>query len=233
MKNYLLTSLFAVICCCAFGSELIHLDGKGKSFQEFSKTVGSFPKDSVQSHGGENRLKSVHFGLKGGMNLSNMNFNKGHSGVNVPLKPGWETGFNFGIAMHVHLSGKLYLIQEYLFSRIRGQYKPFEAQYAFDYISSPVLLHYQVSPKFMVLGGPQLELLLHGKEKINGESLKVTAMTEERSIGVTIGLTYLHSDQINFSGRFMHGYNHIGIYQRGDRREFKYELVQVSTSFLF
>jgi len=135
--------------------------------------------------------------------------------------------------MQVHLSGRLYLVQEYLLSRICGEYKLFEAIYTFDYISLPVLLHYQVSPKFMVAAGPQLEILLQGEEEIKGKSSKVTQMTEERSIGATLGLVYLYSDRINFSGRFMHGYNHIGIYQRAGRSEFKYELVQVSTNILF
>src|SRR5690554_1265298 len=114
--------------------------------------------------------------------------------------------------MQIHLSSRLNLVRQYLLSRIRGQYKPFEAQYTFDYISLLVLLLYQVSPKFRIAAGPQLEILLQGKEEINSKSTKVTQMTEERSIGVIMGLTYLYSDQINLSARFMHGYNHIGIY---------------------
>lgn len=209
------------------------MNGSTYASQQPSKAVASIPIDTTQSPRQEMAIKPVQFGLKGGINLSNMNFNKGHSGVNFPLDPAWEAGFAFGVVMQVHLSGRLYLIQEYLFSRVRGQYKPFDAIYTFDYISSPILLHYQVSSKFMVAAGPQLEILLQGKEEINGKSSKVTQMTEERSIGVTVGLTYLCSDRINFNGRFMHGYNHIGIHQRVGRREFKYELIQVSTNILF
>src|SRR5690606_26550712 len=201
---------------CVFGNGSTH------AFPQFSKTAVSIPNDTTQSYQAGNKAKPVRFGLKGGLNLSNMNFNKGHSGVNFPLESAWKAGFAFGLIVQVHLSGRLYLIQEYLLSRTRGEYKPFDANYTFDYISLPVLLHYQVSPKFMVAAGPQLEILLQGEEKINGQSTEVTHMTEERSIGVTLGLTYLYSDWINFNGRFMHGYNHIGIYQRADRREFKY-----------
>src|SRR5690606_11011659 len=143
-------------------------------FHEPSQIVGYFHQDSVQFHQGENKLKQIRFGLKGGINFSNMNFNKGYSGTNFPLDPAWKAGFAFGVVMQVHLSGRLYLIQEYLLSRMRGEYKPFEANYAFDYISFPVLLHYQVSPKFMVAAGPQLEILIQGKEKINGQSIEVT-----------------------------------------------------------
>jgi|SRR5690554_1197853 len=232
-KHSLLTSLLAVICFGAFGNELTQFPWTSYAFHEPSQTAGYFHQDSVQFHQGENKLKTVRFGLKGGINFSNMNFNKGYSGVNVPLEPAWKAGFAFGLVMQVHLSGRLYLIQEYLFSRTRGQYTPLEANYTFDYISTPVLLHYQVSPKFRIAAGPQLELLLQGKEEISGKSTKVTQMTEERSIGATMGLTYLHSEQISLSARFMHGYNHVGIYQRVGRREFKYELVQVSTNILF
>jgi hypothetical protein len=229
MRSSPITCLLVLTCCCAFGNAIAQFQLTRGAYLQPNTTA--FIPDGIARQ--EVNDKPVQFGLKGGISLSNMNFNKGHSGVNVPLDRAWKAGLSLGLVMQVYLSGRLFLVQEYSLSRIRGGYAPYEAEYTLDYASFPILLHYRASPKIGISAGPQLEILLYGREKILNKSSAVTKMIEERSLGMMLGVDYSLSGRIKFSARFMHGLNHIGIYQRTDRREFKYELVQASTNILF
>lgn len=221
MKHYVLTYMLATLCCCAFGNDF-----------EFPRSkppyaiVQNINSDTVKSNFLRRGLKPTTFAIKGGIQLVNMNFNEGHSGVAHSLEAIWKSGVLLGGLVRFQLSNKSYMSQEYLISRVRGRYRPYETDYVLDYIALPVLVHFEVRPKIKLATGPQFELLLQGKEISNGKAAKITQLTEERSIGVVVDVSYRYSDRIGINGRFMHGLNHIGIYQRAGRREFKYELVQ-------
>lgn len=174
----------------------------------------------------------VRFGYKMGMNLSNMNFNRGYSGVSVPLLQDWKTGYLLGLKMEIPLGGKFSLDQEYLYSRVGGEFQPLASTYVLDYLSLPLLLKYRFYPSFSFMAGPNFDLLIKGREVKSGQNLRITKMTEERNVGLNVGLSYRLAKHIELNVRFIQGINHVGIFQRSGRREFKWEVIQLSTELM-
>ncbi|QNF35382.1 outer membrane beta-barrel protein [Adhaeribacter swui] len=175
----------------------------------------------------------VHYGFKVGLNYANMNFNKGYPTPATPVKASWRPGFLLGFFLEVPLPYNFSLQQEYLYTQINGTHQGLQTQYGHSYLSLPLLLKYRLLPKVVIMAGPQFELLIAAQEKANGQTTNTTHETEERSIGFTAGLGFRVSKFLSLNARFMHGFNHIGITQRTNALEYKYELLQIATDFRF
>ena len=185
----------------------------------------------AQTEGGVTSNKAVHFGFKFGMNYSNMNFNKGYPPPIIPVEASWRPGFLLGFLLEVPLSYKLSLQQEYMYAQVNGEHRNLNAHYNHRYLTLPLLLKYRIMPKVILMGGSQFELLIAAKETINEQTINTTHHTEERSIGITGGLGYQAGRNISLNARFMHGFNHVGLSQRTDAQEFKYETFQITVDF--
>ncbi|MEI9909151.1 MAG: porin family protein [Bacteroidota bacterium] len=163
------------------------------------------------------------FGFRAGVNFSHINFAKGVPPPVTPINTNWATGITFGFLMQVHITGDMFFQPEYLYSQTGGEVKDNNTVYKLNYFSLPVLLKYQVHEKFSLLAGPQFDLLIHAKKKVNGNSTDITHDTEERSLTATAGIEYQLLSSLSLCARYMHGLNHIGIGQRSDIQEFKFE----------
>ncbi|QMU28088.1 porin family protein [Adhaeribacter radiodurans] len=176
---------------------------------------------------------AVHYGFKFGLNYSNMNFNKGYPTPTTPVASSWRPGFLLGFLLEVPLPYNFSLQQEYLYSQTNGEHQSLNTKYNHSYLSLPLMLKYRILPKVVIMVGPQFELLIAAKEETNGQTINTTHETEERSIGLSGGLGFRVSKFLSFNARFMHGFNHIGITQRTNALEYKYESVQITTDFRF
>ncbi len=105
--------------------------------------------------------------------------------------------------------------------------------YKLNYFSMPVLLKYQFTSKIAAMAGPQLDLLINAKKDSSGNSYNITHDTEERNFGLAVGLEFQLLKNFGINARYMHGLNHVGIGQRSNIKEFKYELLQVSGCIRF
>lgn len=76
-------------------------------------------------------------------------------------------------------------------------------------------------------------MLTHAKSDSNGIKNNITHDVEERSIGVEVGVDVQLVNSLFLSARFFKGLNHIGIGQRSDIKEFKYEIVNLSIGITF
>ncbi|MES1216719.1 MAG: porin family protein [Bacteroidota bacterium] len=157
------------------------------------------------------------FGFVAGVNFSHMNFNKGVPPPPVPVSTNWRPGLFFGFLLQVQLANNLSLQPEYLYSQLGGEIKSSKTVYKLNYLSMPVLLKYQVSSRIAAMAGPQFDLLINAKKDSSGNSYNITHDTEERNFGLAFGMEI----------------NHVGIGQRSDVREFKYEDLQVSACIRF
>ncbi len=177
----------------------------------------------------------IKFGAKAGINYSNMNFNKGKPPAQPDFQTSWKTGGRFGIVLNVPLKDNLSLQSEYLYSQAAAEINNPKTGYRLNYLSMPVLLKYAFVSKVSVLAGPQLELLISGKELQNGNSVNITHETEERSVGVALGIEYELTKLLNLEMRYMNGFNHIGIGQRSANnvKEFKFEVLQLTIGIMF
>ena len=176
----------------------------------------------------KNETTFKRFGFRVATNFSHVNFAKGSPPPAVPIITNWKAGINIGFFVAVHLAPKLDLQPEYLFSRMGGDVKAANTSYRFNYLSMPVLLKYQPHKKIFLLAGPQFDMLIGAKKSVNGVSTNITHDTEERSIGFTAGVEYQFIKSLFIGARYVHGFNHIGLGQRSDIQEFKYELVQIT-----
>lgn len=187
---------------------------------------------SAQSYipgSGKNR---VSFGAKAGINLSNMNFNKGIPAPLTPIESSWKSGFALGVFMEVPVYSNLYIQPEYLYSQVAGEDKSLAETYSMSYLSLPVLLKYKIFEKLAILVGPQFDLLIKAENNDSSNS-NITHNTEERSIFAVAGLEINLIERIRLGARYLNGFNHIGIGQRTDVKEFKYEMAQISVALKF
>ena len=84
-----------------------------------------------------------------------------------------------------------------------------------------------------MMAGPQFDLLVKAKQTTGGSTTDITHDTEERSIGITGGIEYRITPAVSICARYMHGFNHIGLGQRSNIQEFKYEMMQLTAAIHF
>lgn len=173
------------------------------------------------------------FGFQAGVNISNMNFNKGYPAPSSPVAAAWKPGISLGFLMRVPLGEKWLLHPEYSYTQRNGKDKSINTDYQLDYFSLPLLLHYQVHPLVSVYAGPQGELLVRASATANGTKTNITHDTEERSIAAIAGIELHILPSLFVSARYMNGFNHIGIGQRTAVKEFKYEGVSITAGVHF
>jgi Outer membrane protein beta-barrel domain len=171
------------------------------------------------------------FGFRAGVNFSHINFAKGVPPV--PIETSWGAGINFGFLVLVHVAGDLFFQPEYAYSQMGSEAKSSHTVYKLNYFSMPLFLKYQLHEKFFLMAGPQFDLLINAKKSVNGSSANITHDTEERSLAATAGIEYEIIESFSVCARYMHGLNHIGLGQRSDIQEFKYEMVQLTACVKF
>jgi hypothetical protein len=177
--------------------------------------------------------KFKRFGFKAGVNVSHMNFSRGHNSPALNIVTTWGKEINIGFIVLVPLTDKLFFQPEYSYAQMGGEIKAAKTIYKLNYLSMPLLLKYQLVEHFSLLAGPQFDILLNAKKTIDGNAADITHDTEERSIGVAAGVEYEISNSFTIDARYMQGLNHIGIGQRSDIQEFKYELAQLTACVKF
>lgn len=173
------------------------------------------------------------FGFRAGANFSHINFAKGVPPPAVPMETSWEPGLSFGFFMVVPITGIFYFQPEYLYAQTGGKIKTTNTAFKMNYISLPLFLKCQVHEKFALVAGPQFDLLINAKKTVDGSQTNITHDTEERSISATAGIEYQIMESLSVCARYMYGLNHIGIGQRSDLQEFKYEMAQITACIKF
>jgi opacity protein-like surface antigen len=176
---------------------------------------------------------AVKFGFKAGFIVSNMNFNKGMPAPPTSIPASWKPGFMMGLYMKVPISNNLSIQPEYLYQQLSGKNINLGTEYFLSYLSLPVLVRYQFLPKLAVLAGPQFDLLIKSTEVAGGVRSNITHDTEERSVAANAGIEFSVFEKLSVSARYSHGFNHIGIGQRSNVTEFKFEMVQLSAVINF
>jgi hypothetical protein len=171
------------------------------------------------------------FGFRAGVNVSNMDFSKGVPPT--PTKTSWSTGINIGFLMSVPIINRLYFQPEYLYLQTGGKVKNSDSTYKFNYLSLPLLVRLQLHEKFSVLAGPQFDILINAKRSASGTSENITHDTEERGINAVAGVEYHFYSSFSLTARYIRGFNHIGLGQRSNLQEFKYQMLQVSVCARF
>ena len=149
------------------------------------------------------KAQQVHFGVKGGVNVSQLNFkNKTPSDSRV--------GLHLGVLAHIHTASKSWAVQPELLYSMEGAQKVGNSslKYELNYLNLPVLLQYMFDNGFRLEAGPQINFLLNAKRKSGGVSTDYDAF-KSVSFSLPVGLGYLTTSGLGFDARYVFGLSNI------------------------
>lgn len=177
--------------------------------------------------------KKVRYGIRAGLNYSNLNFSDVSTAPENPLETTWKPGFVGGFYMVVPLAGSFLIQPEYLYSQTGGKAESSNLYYSLSYLSLPVFLRWEAIERFSIIAGPQFDLLIDARQK-NKENPKITSETESRSVGVTGGIEWDINNNFGIGVRYFETMHELWIpITDAQRLEFKHQLFQASLFYNF
>lgn len=154
---------------------------------------------------GAANAQGVHFGIKGGMNASELH---GSGITNNKTK----IGYHGGLLAHIHTANKSWGIQPEVMYSMEGA--KFEAasvksQVDLSYVNVPVLVQYMFDNGFRIEAGPQIGFLVAAKNKIGDNSVDVKNNFKSTNISIPVGIGYLTRSGLGFDARYNFGVSDI------------------------
>lgn len=155
---------------------------------------------SVQSQ----TAKKTTWGLKLGLNSSNLRIEDGENSE-------CKTGLATGVFVNIKAGNKFSIQPEFLYSSMGGKnLNPAgETSLRLNYFSLPLLAKYNVTSKFSVFAGPQIDVMIIAKTKDQDGFDEVTNDFKENSFNATGGVEFWPIKCLGFSGRYIYGVNNI------------------------
>lgn len=151
--------------------------------------------------------QKVSFGLKGGLNVSNL-----HNSDNTGLDTKSKIGFNAGALAHIHLAPQLALQPEVYYSAQGAKYDIAnnEGKINLGYINVPVMIQYLFDNGFRLQAGPQVGFLINAKNKIASTETDIKDNLKKVDFGATAGISYVHpSSGVGVDARYNLGLSDI------------------------
>jgi opacity protein-like surface antigen len=151
----------------------------------------------------------IKFGIKGGLNVS-------HLGIDRDSK----AGFNVGAFANIPLGSSFSLQPELVYSQY-GAFVKRDVTLEYDnyprlnlgYITAPVMLQYNVSPRFYFEAGPEFGYLASAKYSVVGTANTPASSTDIKGVnkfnlGLGLGLGYYFTKNFGFNVRYTVGLTH-------------------------
>ena len=155
------------------------------------------------------KAQQAHFGIKGGVNISNLNFDDNTSTNS-------KAGVNIGVLAHIHTS-KTWAIQPELFYSQEGASRNVgdsKITYNLNYLNVPVLLQYMFDNGFRLEGGPQIGFLLNAKTKTGDITVTNTGF-QSTAVSIPLGVGYLAASGLGIDARYVFGLSNINDNENG------------------
>jgi Outer membrane protein beta-barrel domain len=150
-----------------------------------------------------------HFGIKGGVNISDLHFNDNTSTTS-------KTGVNLGVLAHIHTS-RTWAIQPEVMYSLEGatdRVGDSKVTYNLNYLNVPVLLQYMFDNGFRFEAGPQLGFLLNAKTK-TGNVTVTNKGFQSTAVSIPLGVGYLTSSGFGLDARYNFGLSNINTDKHG------------------
>lgn len=150
------------------------------------------------------KAQSAHFGIKGGLNASSLNYN-GNSDMQTKI------GFNLGLLAHIHTNNEKWAIQPELYYSAEGAKSKANNDISTNlgFLNIPVLAQYMFDNGVRIEAGPQLNLLMSAKYKNNNTSTDIKDHLNTADFSIPLGLGYLTSNGLGFDARYNFGMSNI------------------------
>ncbi|WP_367864888.1 porin family protein [Pedobacter sp. WC2423] len=155
-----------------------------------------------------NAQDKIKFGVKAGLNLSDIIKGDGNNNFDTKVK----TGFNAGVTVEIPLIAGLAFTPEVLYSQ-KG-YKLTSSLGEFrqttSFIDVPILASFRLGSSFNIVAGPQVSFLLSTKNKFDNGFGTVEQTNVERDsdrfkkslVGGLIGFRYDINEKFDIHGRY-------------------------------
>lgn len=147
------------------------------------------------------QAQNANIGIKGGLNLYNINHENSNSGDA-------KLGFHLGLIGHLHLSERFALQPELVFSTQGSEFTEngSKTKLNLNYINVPLLLQYMFDNGFRLQAGPQLGFLVSAKADVNDTDFDLKDEFKGVEIGATFGMSYINpNSNFGFDARYNMG----------------------------
>jgi hypothetical protein len=130
----------------------------------------------------------IQFGVKAGVNLSNLKLSGGPSGITFSTR----TDFCGGVLVSVPLFKSFSLQPEIVYSSQGASFNDsnVNVKINYGYVNVPALFKYQHSSGLFAETGPQIGFLLSANDKINGETSDAKNSTQTIDFSWIFGIGY-------------------------------------------
>lgn len=150
------------------------------------------------------KAQGVHFGIKGGLNASSLNYND-NSDMQTKI------GFNAGLLAHIHTSNKFWAVQPEIYYSQEGAKSKNNSKISTNlgFINIPVLIQYMFDNGLRLEAGPQVNFLVNAKEKNGGTSTDIKNRLNSADFSIPLGLGYVTKTGLGFDARYNFGISNI------------------------
>ena len=149
-----------------------------------------------------NAQTEAHFGIKGGMNASEL-----HNSDGGP-KSDTKIGFHAGLLAHIHGHNTNWGIQPEVLYSLEGAKSgtgSSKVNTNLSYLNVPVLVQYMFDNGFRIEAGPQVGFLMSAKQKSDNASLDVKDGYKTTAFSIPVGVGYLTRTGLGFDARYSFG----------------------------
>ncbi|CAN5402575.1 porin family protein [soil metagenome] len=144
----------------------------------------------------------VSFGVKGGMNSTNLKF----SGDGFNFNPDSKIGFYAGLLAEIGISDMFALQPEAMYALMGA--KSGDDKLNLSYVNIPVLLKYK-NQGLSLVAGPQLGLLVSAKEDDGSNTTDIKDQFKSTDFGLVLGAGYTTLSGFGFDARYQLGLSNI------------------------
>ena len=142
----------------------------------------------------------VAFGLKGGLNVSNL-YGSGVSSQNTKSL----FGANAGVFASIPLATTFYIQPEVSYSMEGAMYKTPSSKDKLNFINIPIMFKYVTTSGFFVEAGPQLGILASAKKDIGSSNIDIKNGLQNVNFSVGGGIGYKLDPSLALGARYMAG----------------------------
>ena len=143
------------------------------------------------------KAQDTHFGLKAGVNSSNIKFG---DGSDLDSK----TGLYIGGLAHIHIKKHLAVQPELVFS-MQGGGLGNNNKLKLNYLNLPVLLQYMFDEGFRLETGPQIGFMVSGKRKTGDVEVDIKDAYSTVDVSWVFGAGYLFNSGFGLDARYNFG----------------------------
>ena len=151
------------------------------------------------------KAQNVHFGIKGGMNASELQYNDN-------TKFDTKIGFHAGLLAHIHTRNSQWAIQPELFYSLEGAKRIVAGNknsFNLGYLNIPLLAQYLFDNGFRIEAGPQIGFLTSAKSKTDNTSVDIKDNFKSTAFSIPVGVGYLTTSGFGFDARYNFGISDI------------------------